>query len=291
MSFRDKLQNSIFFRSFFTVIGERSPYAAKTTDFNAYFQYKIGGFQKDYYLYFRKQPYLQLYKNEIFNKMYEYTCYDLIRYLEFHYEAFEDKTDFIRFFHYEVTERIRRKSPKSHLLKLETTADWITEKQKEQKDLDEAAFKTEIEQDVRSTLAGQVTPGPDMDVVIQSLSEKLASRLEQLVSDTQDKMTSMTDSMLAGNVQVNNHNHLEKLIQVYILILQLEAPAGAANAGKLFKRFSHTDLASILHLHFQEFKDKKFNTVQVKITDCSDRLKINNPKVQNLNQALEAFFY
>jgi hypothetical protein len=291
MSFRDKLQNFIFFRSLFTVTGQRSPYAAKTTDFSAYFQYKIGDFQKHYYLYFRKQLYLQLYKNEIFNKMYEYTGYDLIRYLEFHYEAFEDKADFIRFLHYEVTERIRRKSPKYSLLKLETTADWTMEKQKEQKELNEAAFKAEIEQDVRSTLAGQVTPGPDMEVVIQSLSEKLASRLEQLVSDTQDKMTSMTDSMLAGNVQVNNHNHLEKLIQVYILILQLEAPAGAANAGKLFKRFSHTDLASILHLHFQEFKDKKFNTVQVKITDCADRLKINNPKVQNLDQALEAFFY
>ena len=77
MSIRNKLFNSTFFRSFFTVIGERSPYAAKTTDFAAYFQYKIGDFQKDYYLYFRKQPYLQLYKNEIFNKMYEYTGYGL----------------------------------------------------------------------------------------------------------------------------------------------------------------------------------------------------------------------
>jgi len=97
MSFRDKLQNFIFFRSLFTVTGQRSPYAAKTKDFPAYFQYKIGDFEKDYYLYFRKQPYLQLYKNEIFNKMYEYTGYDLIWYLEFHYEAFEDKADFIRF--------------------------------------------------------------------------------------------------------------------------------------------------------------------------------------------------
>ena len=88
-----------------------------------------------------------------------------------------------------------------------------------------------------------------------------------------------------------NFNNLEKLVQLYILILSIKAPGEAASENKLFKRFSATDLASILHLHFMAFKDKKFNTVQVKITECGDRLKINNPKVQNLNQALEAFFY
>src|ERR1700722_17209047 len=101
MSFRDRLFKYIFFRSFFTVIGDRSPYAAKTTEFTAYFKYKIGDFQKDYHLYFPRQPYLQPYKNEIFNKMYEYTGYDLIRYLEFHYQAFDNKADFIRFLQYE----------------------------------------------------------------------------------------------------------------------------------------------------------------------------------------------
>ena len=245
MSFRDRLFKYIFFRSFFTVIGDRSPYAAKTTEFTAYFKYKIGDFQKDYHLYFPRQPYLQPYKNEIFNKMYEYTGYDLIRYLEFHYQAFDNKADFVRF----------------------------------------------LQQDIRSTLAGQVAPGTDTDAVVQSLSEKLAVHLEQIVSDTEDKMASLTESMPAGNIQLNNQNHLEKLIQVFILILSLKAPGEAGNADKLFKRFSHTDLASILHLHFQEFKDKKFNTVQVKITDCADRLKINNPKMQKLNQALEALFY
>jgi len=31
------------------------------------------------------------------NKMYEYAGYDLIRYLEFHYEAYANKADFIHF--------------------------------------------------------------------------------------------------------------------------------------------------------------------------------------------------
>ena len=111
---------------------------------------------------------------------------------------------------------------------------------------------------------------------MQSLSEKLAGRLEQVVSDTQNKMASLTDSFPAGNIELNNYNNLEKLVQLYILILSIKAPGEAASENKLFKRFSATDLASILHLHFLAFKDKKFNTVQVKITECGDRLKINS---------------
>lgn len=152
-------------------------------------------------------------------------------------------------------------------------------------------MKSQIELDVRSTLADQAAPGGlDIVAIVQSLSEKMASRLEQVVLDTQDKMTSLTEFFPAGSIELNNHNNLEKMVQLYILISSIKAP-GAAAEDKLFKRFSATDLASILHLHFRAFKDKKFNTVQVKITECSDRLKINNPKVQKLSNALESFFY
>jgi hypothetical protein len=274
-----------------TSFGNRSPYLAKSKEFTPYFQFKIGAYQSDYNLYFAKQPSLQVYKNEIFNKMYEYSGYDLVRYLEFHYEAYENKTDFIRFLRYEVSERLKRYAPKTHKLKLQTTFDWLEEKKAEHQVQQEKQLKSQIEQDVRSTFADQVAPGLDIDATVQSLSEKFASRLEQVVLDTQDKMTSLTDSFPAGNIELNNHNNLEKLVQLYILILSIKAPGKAASEDRLFKRFSASDLASILHLHFRAFKDKKFNTVQVKITECGDRLKINNPKVQNLHQALEAFFY
>lgn len=155
----------------------------------------------------------------------------------------------------------------------------------------EKKLKAQIEQDVRSTLDDQAGPGLDTEEIIRSLSEKLASRLEQVVSDTQDKMTTLTDSFPAGSIELNNHNNLEKLIQLYILVMAIKSPGEVAPGNKLFKRFSSTDLASILHLHFRAFKDKKFNTVQVKITECGDRLKINNSKVQNLNRALEVFFF
>lgn len=245
-----------------TSFGNRSPYSAKSRDFTAYFQYKIGAYQSDYNLYFAKQPSLQIYKNEIFNKMYEYSGYDLIRYLEFHYTLYENKAEFVRFLRYEVSERLKKYAPKAQLT-----------------------------QDVRSTLDDRLNPEVDIDAIVQSLSEKIATRLDQVVLDTQDKMTSLTDSFPAGNIELNNYNNLEKLVQLYILILSIKAPGEAASEDKLFKRFSATDLASILQLHFLAFKDKQFNAVLVKITECGDKLKINNPKVQSLNQALEAFFY
>jgi hypothetical protein len=80
MSIRSRLFTFTFFRSMLTSFGNRTPYSAKSREFTPYFQYKIGPYQSDYYLYFAKQPYLQVYKNEIFMKMYEYAGYDLIRY-------------------------------------------------------------------------------------------------------------------------------------------------------------------------------------------------------------------
>jgi len=51
------------------------------------------------------------------------------------------------------------------------------------------------------------------------------------------------------------------------------------------------DLASILHLHYRAFKGKQINTVQAKISQTSEDLKINDPKVQKLTKALTEFFY
>ena len=110
------------------------------------------------------------------------------------------------------------------------------------------------------------------------------------MSSTEEKFGQLTDSFLTGNIELNNHNNLDRLIQLYILLQTIKSPDSVLE-DKLFKRNSSTDLASILHLHFRAFKSKKFNTVQVKITECSDRLKINDPKVQKLVRALNDFFY
>jgi hypothetical protein len=52
-----------------------------------YFQYKIGPYQSDHFLYFRREPSWLRYKWEAFSKMNSLKGYDIPRFLEFHYSA------------------------------------------------------------------------------------------------------------------------------------------------------------------------------------------------------------
>jgi len=110
--------------------GNRSAYSKDPGSFVAYFQYKIGPYQSDQYLYFPKEPYALRYKNEIFNKLHEYTGYDIIRYLEFHYDAYPDTGDFLRFLRYEIAERLRVQPKDRALLSGQA---WVIEKLEELK--------------------------------------------------------------------------------------------------------------------------------------------------------------
>jgi len=56
-------------------------------------------------------------------------------------------------------------------------------------------------------------------------------------------------------------------------------------------KFSDSDLATILQMHFSAFKSLKLNTVQRKIGDANEKLDPKNPVAQASNQALQAFFY
>ncbi len=145
-----------------TSFGNRSPYAANSKDFAAYFQYRIGDYQSNYNLYFAEQPSVQVYKNEIFNKMYEYAGYDLIRNLEFHFAAYENKAEFIRFLRYEVSERLKKSAPKAHKVKFHTTSDWLEEKKAEHQAQQEKSLQFQIEQVVRATFDDQTTTGFDV---------------------------------------------------------------------------------------------------------------------------------
>ena len=274
----------------FTIFGNRTSYSAKTKDFAAYFQYKIDAYQPDFYLYFPKQPYLQVYKNEIFNKMHEYEGYDLIRYLETHYEAYDDKVDFVRFLRYETSDRLKHTITETYRQKLQATADWVAEKQGVHEAVLEKGLKAQIEQDVRSTLNGQGGPSFDIDEIVGTLSEKLTGRLDQVLSTTEEKMGVLTESLITGNIELNNQHNLIRLIHLHLLIQSIEIERGPS-AEKLFTRNSNMDLASILHLHYRAFKGKQINTVQAKISQASEDLKINDPKVQKLTKPLAEFFY
>jgi len=127
MGLKKQLLSSIFFGSAIRDFGGRTVYTKANKSFTTYFQYKIGPYQKDYLLYFPKQPFTRLYVNEIFNKLCEYDGYDIIKYLEFHYAAYENKPDFLRFLRYEISGRINRVK-KSWALKLQSALAWASGK-------------------------------------------------------------------------------------------------------------------------------------------------------------------
>lgn len=229
-----------------------------------------------------------MYVNEIFNKLCEYNGYDIIKYLEFHYAAYENKPDFLRFLRYEISDRMNQVK-NSWALKLQSALAWVEERQQEYKREQEARLQEEIQSGVREIVINQSTDSTEeSNDQVKILSQKLSSRLEEIMTTTERGMKELTGAFITGNVQLNNRNDENKIIQLFIFIQELQA----TSSQQLFKKFSSTDIASILHLHFDAFKNKKINTIQKKISELTEQLHTTNShKVKNLEVALQEFFH
>ena len=294
MNLKRWLFSNMFFRNMLADFGGRSAYSREPGGFVPYFKYRIGEYGKDYYLDFPKEPYTLRYHNEIFNKLYEYKGYDIINFLEFHYTAFENKHDFLRFLRYEITGRLKREHREVRRLKLQDAIQWVTEKSQELKNLQERQMKHQIEKGVRDIIIeGQMTvpQSADLESSVQDLTRKLSQYVDQIMSDMEERVESITGVLSFGRIELNNQVHLEKLIQLLVLLQTVQAPTRIARGEQLFKKFSSTDIASILQLHFSAFKNLKVNTLQVKIREASENLKPNHPDIKRLEEALQAFFY
>ncbi len=295
MTWKEKLRSNLLLRNMVSdVIG--FPASAPEKTFIPYFLYKIGAYQRDYYLYFTTLPTSVRYTNDIFNKLYEYNGYDLIQYIEFHYAAYDNKADFLRFLRYETDRRLKLKLGKSFTAKLETVMNWLTEKQQEQQTLRQQELKVHLEQKVYNIIKKEVNKDnspqqPDNENIAKEIANNLAPYLDTLVAASEEKMEAIAAGYIMGNVQLNNHNHLEKLIQLFYLIQNAAAPKEPGKVELVFKQFTALDLANILHFHFGAFKDKKVNTIQGNIKGAIDNLKFKNREVKKLSEALEDFFY
>jgi hypothetical protein len=296
MTWREKLNSNLLLRNTLSALFAFPSSVAKN-DFTPYFQYKIGVYQRDWYLYFTSQPNNIRYTNDIFNKLNEYDGYGVVQFLEFHYTAYPDKADFFRFLKYETVQRLKRKPGKDFKIKLECTLEWLVEKQEEQHSLQQPEIKTYLEQEVYKLLEKEVNKSSstkqhtDTQNITKEILDTLSAYLNTLVETTEEKMKALTDAYVTGHIKLNNHNHVEKIVQLFYLIQNISAPKEQAKGEQLFKQFSATDIASILHLHFEDFKTKKINTIQGNIKGATDNLNFKSAKVQKLNEALEAFFY
>jgi hypothetical protein len=293
MDVKKWLFSNMFLRNMISDLFGRSAGNRKPGEFTPYFQYRIGLYQSDYYLDFPKEPYTKQYKNEIFNKLYEFDDSDIADYLDFHYSAYPAKPGFLKFLQYELYGRINRKITAGMRQKLQVAQKWVEEKQKELQSQQQATFKQEIEKEVREALPAGTQANPEnIEHIVNALTQKLADHFDQLMAATGEKMQSLTDSFVTANIELNNQNHLDNVIKLFKLLKDVRAPKQPGRATEqLFKRFSDTDIAAILRLHFEALKTKQPNTIQVNIKKADERIPDKSPKVIKLEEALADFFY
>lgn len=286
MSWKDTLFSNMFIRNMLADFGSRSANASDKSTVIPYFQYKIGKYQPDHYLYFPKQPSARQYKNEIFNKLQEYEGYDLIRYLEFHFSAYEDKQEFLRFLHFEVEERLKRKPSASRTVKYKVVADWVVTQLNELLAHQREHIREGIKDQVQVVLAEGGHPNGSLPAeVLNSLSEKLTAHLESWVGAAEEKLSLIAGSLPAANIHLYSELHEQRLVQLFCLLQTVKV----GKAEPLFKKFTGNDLAVILNLHFSSFTGKKINTVEKYVRECRDMVP-RNEKAQALEAALEKFF-
>jgi hypothetical protein len=171
MDIRKWLFSNMFFRNMIADLFGRAN-TRKPGGFTPYFQYKIGSYHSDYYLYFPNEPFSIQYKNEIFNKLNEYDDADIADYLEFHFLAYPEKQGFLRFLRYELYGRLNRKTSATRRQKLQIVQQWVSEKQQEIQATQQEVLQKEIEQDVREILpAGRQASAKEVEDMTQALTK------------------------------------------------------------------------------------------------------------------------
>lgn len=289
MILKQRLFSNMFFRNMKADLFGRSAYSKKPGSFIPFFQYKIGHNQpEDYQLYFPREPYAIQYYNEIFNKLSTFKPFEIVAYLEFHYTAYPNKYDFLRFLQYEINDRLKQSIKKANRPKLESAKEWVTEKQQELQKSQQAELRREIEAGVREFFpVGQAMTEKDTDNAVEKLSE----RMEKIIANTEEQLASITGAFVTGKIVLNNQTHEEQVIQVLKLLQTVQAPSQKGKVELLFKKFADIDISAILRFHFEAYQNQKLNTVQTKVSSANDLLRNNNPRVQKLTAALQEFFY
>ena len=290
MSLKGRLFSIMFFRNMLSDFGFRSS-ESDTKEFPNYFKYILGEWKSgDYYLYFTEEPYLTRYKNEIFNKMREFSGSGIGSYLQFHYNLYDDKTAFLGFLKYEIFERLQMQMSAVQKIKIKTASEWVDNKFQEKRP-DPSAISSAIQR-----LSQELSPNQnsqDRWQASQALEKEIKQYLDKKVAvlnDAEQKLHEVASAIPTGNIELNNQRHEDRFVHLLILLSTITSEAKPASE-QLFKNFSQSDIASILKNHFTAFKDKKYNTVQKTVTTANQHINWKDPKLKKLNEALADFFY
>lgn len=94
--------------------------------FTPYFIYEIGIRKHPYHLVFKEIPNRELYQNTIINILSDFSSVEeSIECMEYHYESYPNKEQFLRHFKFSLPYRIEMASSKDRKLSLKTCLHWI----------------------------------------------------------------------------------------------------------------------------------------------------------------------
>ncbi len=156
-------------------------------------------------MYFPKDPLEIQYKNEIFNKIRQYSGYEISRYLSFHFHAFKSKKEFLEFLKYETDERFQLNISKKFKFKFLLAQEWIEERRNVVELPEESNIKR-----------GQNTEQPEID------SGDYNQRLESIIANVDVKFEELSKTHNPRNIQLVNSANYTKLIQLLIVLRDLQ---------------------------------------------------------------------
>jgi hypothetical protein len=301
---RKFVMNNTFLRSGKLIFGEFGNYHNKPGDFIPYFQYEIGPYQDDFKLYFSKMPFAIRYYNSIFLKLWNYNAHDATRYLEAHFIEYPDKERFLQFLSEQLKFRIGKfkKGSRSNLSLISSIClEWVQEKMIKWKDAQKIdVYNQFIRQDlnliVKTELQNNVTAA-DSHVSVEHLTNQicrdLESKMASILETTESRIIDLADKYETGDIQIVNLSMKDKLITLLLCLKYLNAkPSRKSKPGDpLFSKMDLNDIAQILKLHFAPYKGLKIDSIEKRIYEVNNNLKLDDPTYQDLFRALQKFFF
>lgn len=309
MKIQNWLMNNMAFRNMLLLYGHTNNYSKHPGQFTPYFSYEIGFYHKEsHLLYFPKTPHPEQYYNAIFLKLWAYNTHDAIKYLETHYHLYPDKNDFLLFLKRELQYRIdlfsRRKDHRWSII-CRICLEWV---EKELNGLYDAQkiqvynqfIKNELTVIVKNELhnnpiadTGNGISGTDaMEKLATAITENLQKKLDSIVENTAGKMEQMAGQYDAGEIELANPLHRNKLITLFLCLRNLKSKARKKGMGApLFTRMSSADIAKLLRLHIIPFKGYKADTIEKNIGTVNTELQTDDPAYMELDKALQKFFF
>jgi hypothetical protein len=321
---RKLISNSPRLKNFMLWFGVNN-YSNTIDQFTPYFHYTIGKPKEDYGLYFHKQPSSWQYHANIFLRLGAYRPHEAIKYLEYHYDLYPDKKDFLLFVQRNLQFRIsntRTDRDLPWLIISRQSLKWTEEKllelenDKEIQSIDEFINKglpelVKNELNKKLTIDDRALVGrfPDQDLVdpltdqarVDQLAEKIydhikdpvKERMEGIMIEYENKMMRLADQHETGNIHLTNISHKEKLITLFLCLKDLSGKSKGRNkAGELlFSEMSLTDIAMILRLHFAQFKNIKVGSIEKQIYEVNTNREMDDPEFMELSRALQKFFF